>query len=179
MLEMFTKLEASDRPVTLVEALAISGLEAAQLQEMLFATAWVSALLRSQLAKLGLELADGKLEWALDERGRCFLVDAIGPDELRILKDGVQLSKEFLRGYYRETPWYDVIQKAKAQAQAQGVADWKRLAAAPGALPSGHLELATQVYLSLANAMTGKAWFPEAWPLDRVIEKLKTVGGKT
>jgi phosphoribosylaminoimidazole-succinocarboxamide synthase len=176
VLEPFTKLESTDRPLTLGEALSISGLTALQLQDLLLKTAWVAGFLRHQCAKSGLELADGKLEWGVDGAGQVFLVDAIGPDELRILKDGVQLSKEFLRNFYRDTPWYEAIGKAKTQAKTQGSADWKRLVpVGPPALPPHHRELATQLYLALANQLTGRNWFPEAWPLEKVIAELKKV----
>jgi phosphoribosylaminoimidazole-succinocarboxamide synthase len=174
VLEFFTKLETTDRPVPLSEALAISGLTATQLQEVLLKTAWVSGILKFWFARIGLELADGKLEWAIAEDGRCFLVDAIGPDELRILKDGLQLSKEFLRSFYRPTSWYRNVEKAKLQAQTQGSTEWKRLVPeGPPALPHAYRELATHVYLALTNELTGKKWFAEAWSLDLVLQKLR------
>lgn len=173
ILELFTKLETSDRPVSLVEALAISGLSSDQLQDLLFKTAWIAGFLRASCAKVGLELADGKLEWGISN-GESFLVDAIGPDELRILKDGIQLSKEFLRNYYRKTPWYDAINRAKREAHFQGISEWKRLVAeGPGNLPHLQKDLATQLYLALANQLTGKNWFPKAWSLDQVVEGLR------
>lgn len=174
VLELFTKLESSDRPVSLPEALAISGLSAGQLQEVLLKTAWVAGLLKYWCAKLGLELADGKLEWALGEDGKCFLVDAIGPDELRILKDGIQLSKEFLRGFYRPSAWYESVEKAKAQAKRVGASDWKKwVPEAPPTLSSQYRELAIQVYLSLANELSGRKWFADAFGLKHVVEELK------
>ncbi len=170
VLELFTKLESTDRLVSLSEALAISGLEAGQLQTLLLKTAWVAAWLKWACARVGLECADGKLEWGISENGECFLVDAIGPDELRLLKGDVQISKEFLRAYYRATSWYEAVKRAKSE----GGSDWKRLVQeAPPSLPERERELATQVYLSLANALTGKMCFPEAWPLDRVIQKVR------
>ena len=171
VLELFTKLESTDRPLSLSEALAISGLTGAQLQETLLKTAWVAGLLKSICAKAGIELADGKLEWAVSERGGIFLVDAIGPDELRLLKDGVQLSKEFLRIFYRETPWYQKgVVRAKELAQRQGVAEWKKyVGEQPPQLPANYRELASQLYMSLANVLTGRKWFPEAWSLDQVV----------
>jgi phosphoribosylaminoimidazole-succinocarboxamide synthase len=174
VLELFTKLETTDRPVPLTEALSISGLSAPQLQELLFRTAWVSGCLRWLCARAGLELADGKLEWGVGAGGELMLVDAIGPDELRILKDGVQLSKEFLRKHYRGSPWYESLTKAKEAARAQGSADWKKLVPLPPpALPAAKRELASQVYLALANQLTGKIWFPEAWSLEKVVSELK------
>ncbi len=174
VIELFTKLESTDRALPLSEALAISGLTGRQLQELLFKSAWVAGFLRWLTAQTGAELADGKLEWGLSESGECFLVDAIGPDELRITKDGVQLSKELLRSFYRGTPWYAQVGEAKKKAHAQGLADWKKLVKdAPPALTPEQREFATQVYLSLANALTGKTWFDLAWKLDRLVAELK------
>lgn len=179
VLEVFTKLESTDRPLTLTEALAISGLTADQLQEVLLKTAWVAGFIKGICANSGLELADGKLEWGIDERGGIFLVDAIGPDELRILKDGIQLSKEFLRIFYRGTSWYAETNKAKQQAKAQGIADWKRLVSeAPPNLPvgqPGQKELASQLYMALANELTGRQWFKQAWSLGKVIEGIRAL----
>jgi len=176
VLEFFTKLEPTDRLVSLSEALALSGLSAEQLQQLLFKTAWVAAWLRAQCAKQGLELADGKLEWALDGQGSCILVDAMGPDELRILKGGVQLSKEFLRAFYRGTGWYEHVERAKSRMKSHGVSDWKRLVPeGPPALPAAQKELASQVYLALTNQLTGRRWFPDAWTLDRVVGELQAL----
>jgi phosphoribosylaminoimidazole-succinocarboxamide synthase len=176
VLELFTKLESTDRAVPLTEALSISGLSAPQLQDLLFRTVWVAGALRWLCARAGLELADGKLEWGVNEQGQCLLVDAVGPDELRILKDGVQLSKEFLRKHYRDSTWHDTVQKAKDNAKAQGATDWKRgVPLPPPALPPAKRELASQLYLSLTNALTGRNWFPDAWGLERVVSELKTL----
>ncbi len=176
VLELFTKLETTDRPLGMNEGLSVSGLPAEKLQELLLTTAWVAGWLRSNCARAGLELADGKLEWGVDEKGRLLLVDAIGPDELRLLKGGVQLSKEFLRGFYRGTPWYTALGQAKSHAEKSGASDWKRgVTEAVPKLPAKHREAAVQVYLSLTNHLTGKSWFPEAWSLDRVVSELREI----
>jgi phosphoribosylaminoimidazole-succinocarboxamide synthase len=184
VLELFTKLESTDRLLTLSEGLAISGLTAAKLQEVLFKTAWVAGWIKSVCAKKNLELADGKLEWAIDEHGELILVDAIGPDELRILSyaspgvsasgaEPVQLSKEFLRAFYRPTAWHARITKAKQDAAGKGLSDWKRgVSEGPTELTPEFKELASQLYQSLANELTGRVWFGGAWSLSRVIEEL-------
>ena len=177
LLEMFTKLESSDRPVGLSEGLAISGISADQLNEVLFKTAWVSALLRHFCSKKSLELADGKLEWAVEPNGQIILVDAVGPDELRILKKGIQLSKEFLRGFYRNTPWYEMVTQAKQRAEVSGIADWKKTVtlAAP-VLHSRYREIANNLYPALTNHLTGREWFKDAWELERVIQNIEELG---
>jgi phosphoribosylaminoimidazole-succinocarboxamide synthase len=178
VLELFTKLESTDRPLTLTEALAISGLSASQLQGLLLKTAWVAGLLKWTCAKSGVELADGKLEWGVDASGNTILVDAIGPDELRLLRDGVQLSKEFLRTYYRNTKWFEAIGRAKEQAKAQGTSEWKRITGEnPPHLPAEYRELSTQLYQSLANSLTNRVWFPNAWTLDQVVIGIQKAKG--
>jgi phosphoribosylaminoimidazole-succinocarboxamide synthase len=174
VLEVFTKLESTDRPLSSNEGLTISGLTPAGFREMLMKTAWLAGCLRWICAEAGLELADGKFEWAMGEDGKVFLVDAIGPDELRLLKDGVQLSKEFLRSFYRATRWYEQVVRAKEDAKKQGTVEWKkRVGEAPPALPQAEKELATQVYLSLANLIGARTWFKDAWLLDQVVSELK------
>ncbi|MCC7440835.1 MAG: phosphoribosylamine--glycine ligase, partial [Bdellovibrionales bacterium] len=173
VLELFTKLEPTDRPVTQGEALAITGLSAEQLQTLLLKTAWVAGYLRYRFRIAGLELADGKLEWGLDADGELLLVDAIGPDELRILRGGVQISKEFLRSHYRSTPWAAQLAEAKKTAAAKGIADWKKgVSELPPPLPPEKREAASQLYWVLANELTGRRWFKEAWTLDQLCGKL-------
>lgn len=174
ILEMFTKLESMDRSLSLTEAVAISGLPAAQVQRLLLSTAWVAGWLRSVCQKAGVELADGKLEWGVDEHGSLILVDAIGPDELRLLKDGVQLSKEFLRIHYRQTSWYAALSRGREQGKAQGVSEWKKFVTEqPPALPPTQKELASQLYRALANELTGRRWFENAWSLQKVVDGIR------
>ncbi|MFL5815077.1 MAG: phosphoribosylaminoimidazolesuccinocarboxamide synthase [Bdellovibrionia bacterium] len=180
VLELFTKLETTDRPLTLTEALAISGLSGAQMQRLLLKTAWVAGWLKSLCARSGVELADGKLEWALLESGDVMLVDAVGPDELRLLKNGVQLSKEFLRNFYRGSSWYQAVNRAKELGRSHGVAEWKKLAAEqPPVLTPRHKELATNLYQALANQLTGRQWFPQAMTLDQVVKGIQEISTST
>ena len=182
VIELFTKLEATDRPLGLSEALAITGLSAEQLQEILLSTAWVGGILKRLCAERGLELADGKLEWGLDEGGHSFLVDAVGPDELRLLRRTssgdreVQLSKEFLRAFYRSTPWYTGVERAKRFAATAGSTEWKRMVNTPAPkLPENCRVVATQLYQALANELTGRPWFPKAWSLEKVTEQANLI----
>jgi phosphoribosylaminoimidazole-succinocarboxamide synthase len=173
-IELFTKLESTDRLLGLGEAFGISGISGEKFQEILFKTAWVAGYLRSVFSRLGLELADGKLEWGISDTGEIWLVDAIGPDELRILSNGIQLSKEFLRNYYRPSNWYQAIGEAKKQAAAQGVVDWKRFVTVkPEPLPSEVREVARALYPALTHALmmetAQKSLFPEAQSLDSVM----------
>jgi phosphoribosylaminoimidazole-succinocarboxamide synthase len=175
VLELFTKLESTDRLLSLSEGLAISGISAAKLNELLLKTAWVAGWVRMVCARAGLELADGKLEWGISPDGELILVDAIGPDELRILKDGIQLSKEYLRSFYRDTEWFRAIEKAKSLSKSRGSSDWKKGLSVPvPALPPAIKTSASHIYQTLANVLTDKEWFKGA---PSVPDLLKTLTG--
>ena len=179
-LEAFTKLESRDRPLEPSEALQISGLTGAQLEKLYFLTAWTAGWIRWRASLANTQLGDGKLEWGVDGRGNLFLVDAIGPDELRLERGGQSLSKEFLRNFYRETDWFRDVKQAKEKAEAAGSVDWKRGVKTPApALSEDFQVVATELYRSLTNSLTGKKWFPEAWSLDSVVEGMKKLTGST
>lgn len=176
IVELFSKLETTDRLLGFSEALAISGLSSSQFNDLLLKTVWVAALLKSLSDSAGLELADGKLEWALDQNSELMLVDSVGPDELRILKNGYSLSKEFLREYYRKTKWFESLCGAKEQAKKQGHTRWKELVMEiPPKLPDEYLILTSQLYRSLTNALTQETWFANAWELDKVVKTFEAL----
>lgn len=156
-IEMFTKLEDKDRPLTNDEALKISGLTPGQFEQVIIKTAQVAELLKTWFAEKDIRLMDGKLEWGLSENDEIILVDAIGPDEMRLEKNGVQLSKEVLRDYYRPTAWYEELEKAKVEGETKGFANWKSLVKPPPPLPSELKNLVSQMYKGLVGEITGEA----------------------
>lgn len=172
VLECFTKLERTDRLLPLTEAFAISGVTAEAFQETLLRTAWVAGFLRKRFADAGLALADGKLEWAIGADGKPILVDAIGPDELRLLRGPLDFSKEFLRRHYRGTEWYAAVEAAKLRAKEAGSTDWKKGVAPPPPLPEKLLALASDVYGTLAKIVAGSRGFPEAPSIVLLAERL-------
>ena len=106
-------------------------------------------------------------------------MDSIGPDELRILWKEVQLSKEFLRQFYRDSDWYRKVQQAKEIAREEGVADWKqicveRLQARPEPLPDEVKETVSTLYPSLVNECARQFGYGQAFadsPPIRVVAK--------
>src|SRR5690606_16004 len=117
-----------------------------ELDHLVAWTLLIALRLKDLFAPLGLELWDGKLEFAFsaapESKNRSFvLADSIGPDELRLIgPGGVHFSKEFLRRVYRGSPWFEALEKAKKLAKERGEADWKiicrdELAQTPAKLP--------------------------------------------
>lgn len=190
IVEFFTKLEPSDRFLTREEALAVGGLTTTELDDLVAMSLLLALRLRDQFAAVGLELWDGKFEFAFrpgeSGRRRFLLVDSIGPDELRLIgPGGVHFSKEFLRRIYRPTPWFQAMEKAKKLAKERGEKDWKKicreeLRQVPAPLPREAFELAQQLYPVLAESLaqsfgTGSV-FSGLPPLLDFCRRLKEVG---
>ena len=138
----------------------------------------------------GAELWDGKFEFAFIESkagGREFqLVDSIGPDELRILRDGVHLSKECLRQVYRGSSWYRATIVAKEIAVCENSKDWKsicrdRLGERPLPLSPEVKAAAQLLYPALAKAfqeaVAGNASAAKAalFPAVEALQKVRSL----
>ncbi len=178
VVEFFTKLEPSDRLLSYQEAAAISGLSPAEF-ESLYQTAHLCALaIFHVFAEHGITLLDGKVEAAVERRlnskgemtSRIVLADSIGPDELRLDYKGIQLSKEVLRRYYRNTVWYKEIEASKAEAAKRPSVKWQDICrhekgSAPPPLPPALKECVANMYLALAATMVGGALAEKICPL--------------
>jgi phosphoribosylaminoimidazole-succinocarboxamide synthase len=153
-LEFFTKLEPTDRFLTLTEVPVVGRISDIQFEELLVHTHWVSLILKTWFAEKNIKLIDGKLEWALNNEGKLMLVDAIGPDELRLEYQGQVMSKEALRNFYRETAWYQEILESKRKAQSLGQSQWQKFVKnTPPPLPKELLNSASKMYLKLEALM--------------------------
>lgn len=187
VVEFFTKLEPSDRFLTRKEALLVGGLNEAELARLEALSLLLALRLRDVFAPLGLELWDGKFEFAFTaevegERG-FMLVDSIGPDELRLIgPGGVHFSKEFLRRVYRGTPWYEAMELAKKTASERGEKDWKKICreefrAFPEKLPRDTFENARLMYPALANELglnfLGRAIYEDVPRVFELCERIR------
>lgn len=163
IVEFFTKLEPSDRFLTREEAMQVAALSQAELDHLVSLTLLIALRLKEVFGRVGLELWDGKFEFAFqpgEAADRGFrLVDSIGPDELRLIGPaGVHFSKEFLRRVYRGGAWFEAIEKAKKLAKERGQKDWKKicveeLGQSPEPLPKEAFECARLLYPALAEAL--------------------------
>ena len=117
MIEFTTKLERFDRPLTHGEARDLSGLNEEEWKSLLHVTQSVAMILKTEFEKSGITLWDGKIELAAGKFNgssrEIILVDSIGPDELRLTRNNIQLSKEIIRQYYRQTEWYSHLERVK------------------------------------------------------------------
>lgn len=162
VIEFFTKLESSDRLLSYQEASLISGLSSAAFHRLYQTAQFVALALCHLFAEAGgqnLHLLDGKVEAAYRQAdGAIVLADSVGPDELRLSYNGVQLSKEALRLYYRQTDWFNRIESAKKETRPHGLT-WQKVMKErgdkPPALPDDLKETMACMYQSLALGLAG------------------------
>ncbi len=131
IIEFSTKLEEKDRVVGYAEARDIAGMSVEEFEKLYYNAFWASLLLKSSFQEIGINLIDGKFEFAFVESGKCdrefMLVDSIGPDELRLEANDYLLSKEFLRHHYRSTSWYQAVIESKKIAKERSSVHWKEI----------------------------------------------------
>lgn len=182
MLEFTTKLEPTDRFLTLKEAQEISGLSDREFETLQDNATAVALKLKNIFSNIDVELWDGKLEFAFanekEVSDRSFqLVDSIGPDELRLTYNGVQLSKEIFRQYYKESDWAKNVNLAKTKAQDIGVSHWKGICVKemnsfPESLPENYKVFGENMYMVLTNQLALEMGYERPFQLDMDLKTL-------
>jgi phosphoribosylaminoimidazole-succinocarboxamide synthase len=169
ILDVSTKLEETDRYLLWKEAGESANLDSDQIEEIKSLLSNVNKLITEETQKSGIVNQDGKLEFAVDDKGFIMVVDALGTlDECRFLFKEVALSKEILRKHYRKSRWYKEVKKAKEK----NAKDWKSLVKIePEPLPVKLKKAVSQMYQSVANLISGKEFF-DVPSLDKVVKKL-------
>ena len=182
IVEYSSKLESRDRYMEYEEAVKIACLKEQEFEKLHGLSVALAYKLKEMFEDLGIFLWDGKFEFAFvenesGEEGRDFmLVDSIGPDELRLSYDGVQLSKQSLRNFYKGGTWHQAVARSKQMASERGVADWKNiciqeLGEEPPPLDRDILNGVEMMYKSLTNELVHKFCsqqvFMDSWSLEK------------
>ncbi len=158
-LEVSTKLEQTDRLLKKPEALQISGLTDQEYDEAKEMVLKIDEDIGRSVASRGLIHVDGKKELAFDDGRQIMIVDVYGTaDEDRFwdkaryeLGEFVDLSKEYVRQYYRQTGYKDQLYHARAAGLVEP---------AIPALPSEVVEEAGKIYIKLFEMITGEKFKP-------------------
>jgi phosphoribosylaminoimidazole-succinocarboxamide synthase len=106
--------------------------------------------------KADLENEDGKIELAFDPERKLMVVDVVGTlDECRFTYEGLHVSKEIARQFYRKTDWYNDVEEAKKRAETEGIKDWKKLCKSkPPKLDPTLKRTISEMYMAVANELT-------------------------
>lgn len=173
ILDVSTKLEITDRYLTWAEAQQISGLSDNEIIKLKNLTNRVNDLITREFLKTGLVNEDGKIEVGHDSERRLMLVDVLGTlDECRFTLDGLPVSKEIARIYYRNTAWCQAVEEAKKKDRQR----WKSICGLnPEPLPSGLKLLISQIYCACTNEITEHEWFKDVPPVKEILKEIKEV----
>jgi phosphoribosylaminoimidazole-succinocarboxamide synthase len=173
--DVSTKLEDKDRYVTWEEAKGLAGLTYGEVVEIRDLLLRVDKMITELATRAGLVNEDGKIELAFDPLRRLMVVDVVGTlDECRFTYDGLHVSKEIARQYYRKTEWYRDVEEAKKRAEKEGISDWKKLVKAkPPKLDSTLRTIISEMYMATANELAEKRMFDVSRLLDIVVEYRK------
>jgi len=151
IIDFSTKFEDFDRYISKEEAAKISNLTEDEMEELVRKALKINELLTREFGSKGIVNEDGKFEFAITSERELMLVDAVGtPDECRLKFEGLEISKELLRTYYRNTEWYKKLQAVK------GAENWRKLAGVPPKLPEELKEIVSDLYKATCNEVTGK-----------------------
>lgn len=168
--DVSTKLEITDRYLSWDEAQKICGLSDKELDEMRKIVAIINELITKETSPLGLFNEDGKIELGFDEQRNFVLVDALGTlDECRFTYEGLPVSKEIARIYYRNTEWFKDVEEAKKKDRI----NWKsNVKSCPPPLTRELYRVISLIYQAYTNDLTKKKWF-DAPPMKEVLRELK------
>ncbi|MGE5188384.1 MAG: phosphoribosylaminoimidazolesuccinocarboxamide synthase [Betaproteobacteria bacterium] len=177
--DVSTKLEETDRYVTWSEAQKIAGLNDKELDDVKAVLLKADETITKAAANAQLKNEDGKIELAFDNKRKIMIVDVLGTlDECRFTFNGVHVSKEVARQFYKKTAWYNDLESAKKESEAKGIQDWKALCKSkPPKLDVKLKTIISQMYMSVANEMSGIKLF-DTPKLDRVITEYQEYMGE-
>ncbi|MGC8814531.1 phosphoribosylaminoimidazolesuccinocarboxamide synthase, partial [Dictyoglomus sp.] len=169
IVDFSTKLEVNDRYLSYEEAKEISGFSKEEFEKIKNLILFIDEKIIEEGEKMGLINEEGKVEFAFDLEREFMVVDAVGTlDECRFTFEGIPVSKEIARIYYRKTDWYKEIEEAKKKDRFH----WKDYVSSPPQLPKQIRELISLIYKAYANELTGIEWF-ETSPLKDLLYRVK------
>ena len=155
--ETTTKLEKVDRLLTREEALKISGLTNDELDDVFELVAKIDDIIASEVEERMLIHVDGKKEFAMDNNRNIMLIDTFGTsDEDRWWDEDayaegkcVELSKEAVRQYYRETGYFDDLTDARKNGLPEPDIP---------ALPDDWVKKVQELYIEMFERLTGESF---------------------
>jgi phosphoribosylaminoimidazole-succinocarboxamide synthase len=156
-IEVTTKLEKVDRLLTKKEALKISGLTQEEYSDVIDATLRMDERIGEEVEKRDLIHVDGKKEFAFNENRELMIVDTFGTaDEDRwwdwesySMGEFIELSKESVRQYYRQTSYYDKLSEARKKGRHEPKIP---------ALPADKIDEVSELYIDMFERITGESF---------------------
>lgn len=172
--DVSTKLEDKDRYLTWKEAQELAGLTTEEIEDAKELLLKIDRMITQVAFKADLDNEDGKIELAFNPERRLMVVDVVGTlDECRFTYNGLHVSKEIARQYYRKTQWYEQVEEAKKTVEIKDIIDWKSLVKSrPPRLEPALKKIISEMYMATANELTEYRFF-EAPSLAEAVNRYK------
>ena len=153
--EITTKFEKFDRKLDWKEAQEIGGLTKGEIEEIREIILKIDEIIKNDVEKRNLIHVDGKKEFALGKGREIYVVDTFGTlDEDRWwdkekYENGeiVQLSKEFVRQYYRRIGYHEKLMEARKKGLEEPPIP---------PLPEEMIKEVSQLYIDMYYRITGE-----------------------
>ena len=153
--ECTTKLEATDMNLTTEEAKKMAGLTDAEYDNIVATTLKIDEIIAREAGKRNLIHCDGKKEYAFDKDRKLMVIDTFGTldedrwwDAEEYAKGNiVELSKEFVRQYYRETGYHKALYDAREKGEPEPDIP---------ALPQEIIDRVSKLYVDMYERITGE-----------------------
>ena len=153
--ECTTKLEATDMNLTNEEAKKMAGLTDAEFENIIATTLRIDEIIAREAGKRNLIHCDGKKEYAFDKERKLMVIDTFGTldedrwwDAEEYAKGNiVELSKEFVRQYYRETGYHKALYDAREKGEPEPDIP---------ALPQEIIDRVSKLYVDMYERITGE-----------------------
>jgi phosphoribosylaminoimidazole-succinocarboxamide synthase len=174
ILDVSTKLEERDRYLTWKEAQKIASLTTEEIEKAKDLLLRVNRMITQLALRADLENEDGKIELAFNPERKFMVVDVVGTlDECRFTYEGLHVSKEMVRQFYRRTGWFRDVEEAKKKAEETGVRDWQALCRTkPPKLDPTLKAIISEMYMAASNEVTERKMF-DAPSLVETVEKYR------
>ncbi len=171
-IDFSTKLEITDRYIPQLEAQEISDMDNFEIDILADIALKINEIISSEYSKINAVNLDGKIETAFNTKRKIMLVDVLGTlDECRFELNGLHLSKEVARIYYRNSDWYHETERAKEKDRQ----NWKKeCKLQPEPLPARFRDLLSFMYCKVTNEITEKQWFDVPMTLNEITKEIKT-----
>ncbi|MBU1077524.1 MAG: phosphoribosylaminoimidazolesuccinocarboxamide synthase [Spirochaetes bacterium] len=171
LFDISTKLEVNDRYITWDEAKEMAALSDEEIRKIRGITSKVNDIITEDARRIGMINEDGKIELAFNENREIIVVDTLGTlDECRFNYKDHPVSKEIARKYYRQTEWFQKVEKAKQADRFK----WKEIVGEePEKLPKEFKDLFAAMYKTTANQITGKEFFKGVPDMDTIIQGME------
>ena len=153
--ECTTKLEATDMNLTTEEAKKMAGLTDEEYDNIVATTLRIDEIIAREAGKRNLIHCDGKKEYAFDKDRKLMVIDTFGTldedrwwDAEEYAKGNiVELSKEFVRQYYREIGYHKALYDARDKGEAEPDIP---------ALPQDIVDRVSKLYVDMYERITGE-----------------------